>query len=276
MGIVLLMNCLLFYTSGCKKEMDKAKRHYEQALEYREQDLPDQAIKELEQAIKINPDYAEAHYQLGVLYYEKEDFTTAMRELQRAVSISPDHADAHYWLGILFQKLRGYQQALDQFEEVLRINPKFARIHTAVGNVYFERGLRAWGRAIKLDWSYVVPDTLKQISYENKDKLKKAVDDYLNVVESDTTNAAAFAKLSHAYLTWAEDEYQRAVAVDSFDTSAQLQLGLTFSYKGYQNKAMKQYEILKDMEPKAAEMLIQAIRKEQQGAEELKRRGMRK
>lgn len=274
-GLVLLINCFLFYTWGCKKQMDKAKKHYELGVEYHQQELADQAITELQQAIKIDPNFAEAHYELGVLCHEKEDYKAAFREFQQAVTINPDYAEARFRLGIIYQVLRGYSQAITEFEEVLRINPNFPRVHTAIGNVYYERGIKALVRAAKLDWSYLLADTLKEISYENKDELKKAIDNYISTIESDTANASAFSKLSQAYFTWAQDEYQKAIAADSSDTAAQLQLGLTFSERGYQNNAMNQYEILKNLEPQAAGMLLQVIRQKEQEAKELKKRGLR-
>jgi tetratricopeptide (TPR) repeat protein len=275
-GFVTLMVLCLFYAWGCKKEMDRARRHYEQGVEYRKQELADQALEEFQQAIKIDPNYAQAHYELGVLYQEKEDYEAAFRELKQAVKLNPDHADAHFRLGLIYQTLRGYKQALDEFDEVIRINPDFPRIHTAIGNVYYERGLRAWGRAIKLDWSYLLPDTSKEISYTDKEELNKAIDDYVSAIESDTTNVALFSRLSQAYYTWAQDEYQKAIAIDSFDTAAQLQLGLTFSEKGYQNKAMRQYGVLKNLDSRAADMLLQVIGQKQQEEKDLKERGMRK
>ena len=275
-GFIILMSFFLFYTWGCKKERGKAKKHYKQGVEYRKQELDNQAIQEFQQAIKIDSNYAEAHYELGVLYHAKEDYKAAFRELKQAVNINPDYADARFRLGFLYHGLRGYSQALTEFEEVLRIDPNFPRIHTAIGNVYYERGLRAWGRAIRLDWSYLLADTLKEISYKDKDELKEAIDDYISGIESDTTNPALFSKLSQAYYTCAQDEYQKAIAIDSLDTAAQLQLGLTFSEKGYQNKAMKQYGVLKNIDPQAADMLLQVIRQKEEEEKDLKRRGLRK
>jgi tetratricopeptide (TPR) repeat protein len=288
-SILVLVQCFLFCTWGCKKEMDKARKHYELGVQYhkqafsdpniedsQKQELAEKAIKELREAVKINPNYAEAHYELGVLYDEKEDHAGAAQELQKAININPNYADAHFRLGILYQALRGYDQTLSQFEEVLRINPNFPRIHTAMGNVYYERGVRTWGKAIKLDWSYLLPDTLKEIAYKNKDELRKAIESYINTTEFDTTNAAAYAKLSQAYYTWAQDEYQKAIAVDPSDTIAQLQLGLTFLERGYQNKAMNQSEALKKLDPRAADLLLQEIQHKEQEEMELKRRGLRK
>jgi Tfp pilus assembly protein PilF len=273
--LILLINCFLFYIWGCNKQMDKARKHYDLGVEYHKQELADQAIAELQQAVEIDPNYAEAHYELGVLYHEKGDHKAAFRELKQAVYINPDYAEAHFLLGTIYQLLRGYGQAIAEFEQVLRINPNFPRVYTAIGNVYYERGIRAWGRAIKLDWSYLIADTLKEISYKDKDELKKAIDDYISTIKSDTTDVAAFHKLSQAYFIWAQDEYQKAISMDSSDTVAQLQLGLTFSEKGYQNKAKDRYEVLKDLDPRAADVLLQTILQKEREAEDLKRRGLR-
>ncbi len=275
MGLLLLIGCFLFHTGGCKRRTDKAKKHYQQALEYHEQELPDQAVAELHQAIKLDPKYAEAHYELGVLYHQAEDHNNAVRELKEAIKINPDYAEAHFRLGIVYQILRGYSQAVTEYEEVQRINPDFPRIHTAMGNVYYERGLRAWGAAIKLDWSYVQPDTSKEISYNNRDELKKAIDDYLTIVESDAANPAVLAKLSQAYYLWAQDEYQKAIAVDSIDTVAHLQLGLTYSERGHQSKAMEEYDLLKKWGAPGADMLLQVI-KHKEEVEDSKKKAPRK
>jgi tetratricopeptide (TPR) repeat protein len=277
MGLILLTGSFLLHTQGCKKRTDQAKKHYEQALEYHKQELPDQAIAELHQAIKLEPKYAEAHYQLGLIFHEKTDHNNAVRELKEAIKINPDYAEAHFRLGVIYQVLRGYSQAVAEFEEVQRINPDFPRIHTAIGNVYYERGLRAWGAAIKLDWNtYLHPDTSKEISYKNKDELEKAIDDYLTIIESDTSNPAALSKLSQAYYLWAHDEYQKAIEVDSMDSVAHLQLGLTYSERGDPSKAMEQQEILKKLDTRAADMLLQVIRHKEQEVSDLRKKGLRK
>ncbi len=276
-GLILVSGCLLLCTGGCKKRADQAVKHYEQALEYHQQELPDQAIAELHQATKLDPEYAEAHYLLGVIYHEKTDHNNAVRELKEAIKINPDYAEAHFRLGVIYQVLRGYSQAVVEFEEVQRINPDFPRIHTAIGNVYYERGLRAWGAAIKLDWyTYLHPDTSKEISYKNKDELKRAIDDYLTIIESDTSNPAALSKLSQAYYLWAHDEYQKAIAADSQDSVAHLQLGLTYSERGYPEKAMEQYEILKKLDARGADMLLQVIKHKEEELEDLRKKGVRK
>jgi tetratricopeptide (TPR) repeat protein len=289
-GLILLINCILFYTWGCKKEMDKAKKHYKLGVEYHKKEQADQAIQELQQAIKIDPNYAEAHYELGVLYQEKAsdegerrefqqanaDYESALREFQQAIKSNPDYAEAHFRLGIMYQGLEGYDQALREFDEVLRINPSFPRIHTAMGSIYHTKGVKALVKATKFDWSYLVADTLKEISYKDKDELKKAIENYIIATEADTTNSAMYSKLGQAYCTWAQDEYQKAIAVDSLDTAAHLNLGLTFLEKGYPNKAMIQYEILNSLDSRAANMLLQEIQHKEQEAMELKKRGLRK
>jgi tetratricopeptide (TPR) repeat protein len=269
MGLVLSISCFLFYTWGCKSEMDKAKKHYKLGVEYHKQELTDRAIEELKQALEIDPNYEEAHYELGLIYHEQDDYKNAFQELQQAVKLNPEHAEAHYRLGYVYQGLKGYTQALEEFNKVLKIDPNFPRVHTAIGNIYYERGLRAWEKAIRLDWKgYLLPDTLQQISYKNKDELKEAIETYLGITESDTADASTFSKLCQAYYTLALDEYQIAVSVDSFDTVAQLQIGLTFSEKGYPQKAMHQYDVLEKFAPRAADMLLQVIRQK-----ELKEKG---
>lgn len=274
-GMIFLLSYLLFCGWGCKKEVDKAKKHYAQAVEYHQEEVPDKAIEELQKAIQIDSNYAEAHYELGILYEEKEDLRAAFQEFQEVIRINPDYAEAHLHLGTIYHRLRGYSQALTEYQEVQRIDPNFPRIHTAIGNVYYERGIRAWGRAITFNWSYLLPDTTKEITYKSRDDLIRALEGYIDSVDLDTTNAEAFHKLSQAYFLLAQEEYEKAIAVNSADTVAQLQLGLTFSERGYQNRAMEQYEVLKTLHPRAAETLLQVILHKEKDAEDLRKKGLR-
>ena len=241
--VVLVVSLFLFFSGGCGKKAEQAKKHFD----------------------------------LGVQYLEEHQGEEAHRELRRAIQLDPDYADAHFYLGGLFHAGKAYIAGIKEYEEVLRINPHYPRIYTAFGNLHYERGLRAWGKATKLDrLTYWLPDTLRQLPFKDRDELVKLIEEYQNKSRADTVNAETFSKLSQASFLLAAEEYHKAIQVDSLDTTAQLYLGLTYSEQGYPHKAMAQYEILKKLAPDAGELLLSVLKqkeKEKQHLEELKKGG---
>ena len=159
---------------------------------------------------------------------------------------------------------------------MLRIDPHYPRIHTALGNLYYERALKAWAKAVKEDrLTYWEPDTLRQLPFKNRDELVKLIEGYLNILRADTLDAETFSKLGQGYFLLAVEEYQTAIQANSLDTMAQLYLGLTYSEQGYPAKAMAQYEILKKIDTNSGDLLLSVLRqkeKEKKVIEELKKR----
>ncbi len=60
---------------------DEADQHYAKALELKKQGKLDEAAMELEQAVKLRPDYAAAHFSLGVVYKMRNQIDKAIPHL---------------------------------------------------------------------------------------------------------------------------------------------------------------------------------------------------
>lgn len=238
----LLVNLILLFAGACKNKTEEAKKHFDLGVLYEEQKQPEDAIREFKQVLQLNPQYAEAHYHLGVIYHT----------------------------------LDAYSSAIQEYEKVISIDPKFPRIHTSLGHVYYVRAMKAWGRAAKLNQlDFWLADTTKQLGYKDRNELVELINDCQSKLKADTMNAEIFSKLSQANYLLAVEEYQKAIQADPSDTSAQLYLGLTYLEQGYPNKLMTQYEILKTLDPRQAEILLTMLKqreKENQYIEELKKK----
>jgi tetratricopeptide (TPR) repeat protein len=242
-GTILLVGVILLFAGSCRKKMEQAKNHFDQGVQYETEEKAEEAIGEFKQAIQLEPDYADAHFHLGGLY----------------------------------QIIKAYNYALEEYEKVLRIQSNYPKIHTAFANLYYERGLRAWGRAIKFDWStFLHPDTLRQLPFTDRTELLKLIEEYQNKVNADTVDAETFSKLSQAYFIMAVEEYQKAIQANPSDTAAQFYLGLTYSEQGYPYKAMAQYDILKELDPRAGEQLLTMLKLKEKENQDLEKSKMRK
>jgi tetratricopeptide (TPR) repeat protein len=241
---VMPLVCVIMLLIGaCKTKVEQAKEHFDKGVQLETQNMMEEALQEFKQAIQLDPNYADAHFHLGSVY--------------------------HY--------LEAYTLAIDEYEKVIQINPNYPKGHTALANVYYVQGIRGWGKAVKLDQSkYWQADTLRQLPFKDRADLVKLMEDYLNKLKTDADNAEIISKLSQAYYLLAVEEYQKAIQVNSSDTAALLYLGLTYSELGYPQKVMAQYESLKKVDSRSAELLDDMLKqkeKEEQYLEELKKKG---
>ena len=125
---------------------DYAKAHYHLGMACGQQGRTDEEIREYQAALRINPDYLEAHFILGVTFEVQGRTEEAIQEYQAALRINPDDADAHDILGLAYEKLGRTEDAIREFQAVLRINPNHAGVHYNLGQVYSQQGRLAEAR----------------------------------------------------------------------------------------------------------------------------------
>ena len=81
------------------------------------------AISNYEHVVELSPDKIEAHLNLANAYSKKNDVKKVKKHYYEALRINPNHEDSHFYLGNIFSKENNIDQAKYHYEEVLRINP---------------------------------------------------------------------------------------------------------------------------------------------------------
>ena len=72
----------------------------------------------------LAPDWYEPHYQLGVVYEAQQRYEDAIREMNRAVKIDPGFFPAHYRLAVLYNKVGQKTSAAAEASAVKRLKEK--------------------------------------------------------------------------------------------------------------------------------------------------------
>ena len=83
----------------------------------------DDALNELQQALKGSPDFPNALAELGQYYLMRKDYQDAERQIRRALEIEPDHYSANFYLLTLYTRTgdpRREAQA-KRFEELQKL-----------------------------------------------------------------------------------------------------------------------------------------------------------
>jgi tetratricopeptide (TPR) repeat protein len=60
--------------------------------------MMDEAIKDFDKVVELDPQDAKAHYNRGLIYFAKGEYRRALEDLKEAVRLDPGFADARRWL----------------------------------------------------------------------------------------------------------------------------------------------------------------------------------
>jgi len=111
----------------------------------------DDAVRELQRAVRSMPSEPSAHLQLARAYEAAEKWGLAVDELQKLTTMAPDNAEYSYQLGKALTRLSEWS-----LQQISRVNPNAARLHQALGQEYviqgkYDRALLAYQRAAAAD-----------------------------------------------------------------------------------------------------------------------------
>ena len=91
---------------------------------------------------KSEADYADAQYRLGKVCYELGRYEEAIKALNQAVRIRPDLAEAQYGLGVSYANMHLYKKAAKALKQAIQLKPDYAEAHHILGFVYLNTGNR--------------------------------------------------------------------------------------------------------------------------------------
>jgi len=100
----------------------------------------DNAFKEFQVALQLQPNVPELHEALGELYLDNHSDEDAQSELERAVALDPSRAHALYLLGRLYVQNRENEKALPYLQRALRLQPDLTEASGLLGTAYVRLG----------------------------------------------------------------------------------------------------------------------------------------
>jgi tetratricopeptide (TPR) repeat protein len=103
------------------------------------QDLDD-ALKEYQAALQLQPNEPELHEALGELYLDNHSDDEAQTELQKSLALDPSRTHALYLLGRLYVQNRENEKALQYLQRALRLQPESAEASSLLGTAYVRLG----------------------------------------------------------------------------------------------------------------------------------------
>ncbi len=116
---------------------------------------PDEAIVQLMEAIRLDPDSSNAHYNLGTVYAGMGKTDDALAQFAKAVELEPDSPEAHFNLGTANAGLGKMNEAIAEFKEAIRLRPDYGNAHNNLGSALaslgrFDEAITHFTEAVRL------------------------------------------------------------------------------------------------------------------------------
>jgi tetratricopeptide (TPR) repeat protein len=191
----------------------------------------DEAVAYLRAAIALDPDgadaavNADAHGMLGNIYLRARRLDDAAREQEEAIRINPKSGGAYGSLGLVEMQRGRYDRAAERFDEQLRLwNNAAARCNLGAALKYqgrFADAEREWREAVRLDPLYASPHVNLGVLFHRQNRLEEAAREEQKAIELAPRTYEAHFELGLIEID--RGDYGRAI--DCLRTALQLRPG---------------------------------------------------
>ncbi len=132
--------------------------HYELGQTYGQLKRSADAVRELELALKLNPDCSLCYQALGNIADDNGNSDQAIGFYKKAIGAAPEDGQPHFNLAIAYLRLNRVDDSISELREAERLSPKYASPYFVLGNLSYRQGklFVAWDQlfqAIKLETS---------------------------------------------------------------------------------------------------------------------------
>src|ERR1700736_4940718 len=189
----------------------------------------DEAEKEYQTALRLDPDYVKVHVNLALVFMSKSKLDEAKKYYERAVQLDPTAGEVRSGYAYLLERLGRADEARAQYENAIRPSPRSARLFYTYGAFLDQRGERY-----------------------------AAIAQYQRALEPDPNLADAHSELATALLTKgdsqkAEAHYLEAARLEPKRADVHSNLGSLLLGQGKISQAIIQYEEALRIDPTLTE-----------------------
>lgn len=133
-----LAEAIKILISAIRKEPNNYELRYLLANSFYEFGMPNKAIEEYNNVLKLKPDFAPAHIKLGMIHKKKGNTDLALREFAQAAELMPNNLELKYQLGKIYLERGMKDKALEEFRSTLITDPAFYQANLIISDILVE------------------------------------------------------------------------------------------------------------------------------------------
>ena len=222
-----------------------------------------EAVREFQEAARLNPGLAEAYCSLGYISSSQGRVAEAVADYQRALAVRPDYVAVHNSLGELLRQEGRLDEAIDHFRKAVEIEPDSAISQNNLGFALSLKGrpdeaLAHFQKAVDVD-----PNN-QTIQYNfgsfllQRGRVDEAIGHFRSALKLQPDNAEIHNDLGHALLLKEQPdeairELQTAARLKPGQAEAHSDLGRALLNQGRLDEAIREFQAVVRLKPDQAE-----------------------
>jgi TolB-like protein/cytochrome c-type biogenesis protein CcmH/NrfG len=140
-------------------------------------------------SLQIDPNLAEAHASLAQILRDYDwDYAGALREIDRAIQLNPNYATAHQWRAESLSPLERHEEAIAEAKRALELDPLSIIINRILGEMYFharryDEAIAQFRKTIEIEPNFPSAHWMLGRACEAKRQYSEAVEEFIKMIE---------------------------------------------------------------------------------------------
>ncbi|MBX3240522.1 MAG: tetratricopeptide repeat protein [Chitinophagaceae bacterium] len=177
----------------------------ERARLLKDQKRTNEAIKQLNSALQLDPDNDEALSLYAHCYYDKKDYRKGIEIIDKALAIDPENGYYHYLKGFGYYSLNENTIAISILHQSIKLYPQFAESYGLMAHAYcedinFEAALEKANEGLAIDPENITCLSARSIALNKLKKTADSIETIQTALSRDPENEYAHATAGWNYL----------------------------------------------------------------------------
>lgn len=210
-------------------------------------------------AAETSPEKLRSQYNLGYIYLSEGQYDNAIKQLNKALRINPRFARAHYALGLALKFQGRYDEAIAHIQESLRLDVAKPHMYFELGNCYiamkqYDNAIMNYNKALKMDPSFVSAYINLGYAYKSMNQLDKAIEYYNKAIQIYPRSPDLYYKVGNVYMesnriVLAIKHYKESIRLRPDRPDVHYNLSVAYKQMGMLEKAEEEARIAAGLEP---------------------------
>jgi tetratricopeptide (TPR) repeat protein len=203
-----------------------ARFYFDRGLTSHKNGKYDNAIKDFDEAIRLDPIYAEAFLSRGLAWRFKFDYELAIHDYNEAIRINPNLMHAYLLRGHVWRAkndYKGSKNAINDYDEAIRLDPNCADAFLFRGFAWsdqkdYDNAIQDYNEAIRINPNDARAFNFRGYAWSHKKDYDNAIKDFDESIRRNPNDAGTFYSRGQAW----RDKGHNGKATKDFDEASRL------------------------------------------------------